>query len=119
MASGSEVAVGAPADHNSGAQRTTASEKCGSDPATEDSSESDGDAEPAKAFHRRISTSKAIKNGNRYAVACRDPGGVTALEVDAADACSAAGRFSGFTVHGSFASQEFGRRDDSDTRVRS
>lgn len=64
MASGSEGAVGEPADHNtSSAQRTTASEKCGSDPATEDSSESDGDGEPAKAFHRRISTSKSIKNG--------------------------------------------------------
>ncbi|XP_076311305.1 diacylglycerol kinase delta-like isoform X2 [Tachypleus tridentatus] len=39
------------------------SEKCGSDVPSEDSSESEGDGEPSKSFHRRISTSKAIKNG--------------------------------------------------------
>ncbi|XP_064455539.1 diacylglycerol kinase eta-like [Ornithodoros turicata] len=58
MATGSAGAAG-----QSGSSNTGVGEKCGSDPATEDSSESDGDAEPAKPFHRRVSTSKAIKNG--------------------------------------------------------
>lgn len=39
------------------------SEKFGSDPATDESSESEGETGPTKAFHRRISTSKAIKSG--------------------------------------------------------
>ncbi|KAL3250958.1 hypothetical protein MRX96_055297 [Rhipicephalus microplus] len=43
--------------------RDAVAKKCCSDPATDDSSESDGDAQPTKSFHRRISTSKAIKNG--------------------------------------------------------
>ncbi|KFM73439.1 hypothetical protein X975_11078, partial [Stegodyphus mimosarum] len=38
------------------------SEKFGSDPVTDESSESEGDTGPSKAFHRRISTSKAIKS---------------------------------------------------------
>lgn len=60
MASGADVAVG---DSENDKQRGGSGEKCGSDPATDDSSESDGDAQPTKAFHRRISTSKSIKNG--------------------------------------------------------
>lgn len=60
MASGAEVAVG---DSENDKQRGGSGDKCGSDPATDDSSESDGDAQPTKSFHRRISTSKAIKNG--------------------------------------------------------
>lgn len=39
------------------------SEKFGSDPATDESSESEGETVPSKSFHRRISTSKAIKSG--------------------------------------------------------
>lgn len=39
------------------------SEKFGSDPATDESSESEGETGPTKSFHRRISTSKAIKSG--------------------------------------------------------
>lgn len=39
------------------------SEKFGSDPVTDESSESEGETRPSKAFHRRISTSKAIKSG--------------------------------------------------------
>lgn len=62
MASGADVAVG---DSENDKQRGGSGEKCGSDPATDDSSESDGDAQPTKAFHRRISTSKSIKNGVR------------------------------------------------------
>ncbi|KAH7961705.1 hypothetical protein HPB52_011551 [Rhipicephalus sanguineus] len=50
-------------DSENDKRRGGSGEKCCSDPATDDSSESDGDAQPTKAFHRRISTSKAIKNG--------------------------------------------------------
>ncbi|XP_022246674.1 LOW QUALITY PROTEIN: diacylglycerol kinase eta-like [Limulus polyphemus] len=39
------------------------SEKCGSDVPSEESSESEGEGEPSKSFHRRLSTSKTIKNG--------------------------------------------------------
>lgn len=39
------------------------SEKFGSDPASDESSESEGETGPSKSFHRRISTSKAIKSG--------------------------------------------------------
>lgn len=39
------------------------SEKFGSDPVTDESSESEGETGPSKSFHRRISTSKAIKSG--------------------------------------------------------
>ncbi|XP_076324259.1 diacylglycerol kinase eta-like isoform X3 [Tachypleus tridentatus] len=39
------------------------SEKCESDVLSEESSESEGEGEPSKSFHRRISTSKSIKNG--------------------------------------------------------
>ncbi|KAH8040248.1 hypothetical protein HPB51_009796 [Rhipicephalus microplus] len=56
MASGVDVA-------DSENDKRRGGEKCCSDPATDDSSESDGDAQPTKSFHRRISTSKAIKNG--------------------------------------------------------
>jgi hypothetical protein len=48
MASGSRYGVGA--------SRTVSSELTG-----EESSESDGETEPAKSFHRRISTNREIK----------------------------------------------------------
>ena len=37
-------------------------ERCSTDLTAEYSSESDGETEPAKSFHRRISTNKEIKN---------------------------------------------------------